>query len=70
MNINLQQQQQLLAQQKPIPQQMKPNQLKFVMPEAKRQPPQVKPKPQIRPQPRQTNGSTEYAKLTFKKAEL
>lgn len=71
LNINLQQQQQLLQQQpKPIPQ-MKPNQMKFVLPEGKRQAPPVKPKPQIRPQPRQTNGgSTEYAKLTFNKADL
>ena len=69
-NLNLQQQQQLLQQQKPIPQ-AKPNQMKFELPTAnKRVPPQVRPKPQIRPQPRQTNGSTEYAKLTFNKADL
>lgn len=71
-NINLQQQQQLLQQQsKPIPA-VKPNQMKFNLPETKRQPPQVKPKPQIRTQhtPRQTNGTTEYAKLTFNKADL
>lgn len=73
MSLNLQQQQQLLQQtNKPIPQ-IKPNQMKLGLPEGKRQPPAVKPKPRGINQhlPRQTNGSsTEYAKLTFNKADL
>jgi len=64
MSLNLQQQQQLIQQP-----QIKNNHMKLVLPENKKQPPAIKPKPQLRPTPRQTNG-TEYAKLTFNKADL